>query len=137
MEATNDINEVLAFLKAQKTYYIATVEGDQPRVRPFGTAHLFEGKLYIQSGRKKNVAKQIEANPKVELVAYDNKGTWMRIAGTLVADDRLEAQESMLKDYPELSNMYKPGDGNNVVYYLKDATATVSSFSAPERVINF
>ncbi len=134
---TNDIQEVAAFLKAQKTYYIATVEGDQPRVRPFGTAHLFEGKLYIQSGKKKAFAKQIAANPKVEIVSYDGKGVWMRIAATLVEDSRVEAQESMLAAYPELQKMYKAGDGNTVVYYLKDAKATISSFAAPAREITF
>ena len=90
------MNRVYEFLKAAETYYLATVEGDQPRVRPFGTVHLFEGKLYIQTGKGKSVAEQIKANPKVELCAM--KGDeWIRVAGTLVLDDRLEAQESMLE----------------------------------------
>lgn len=88
------MNRVYEFLKTAETYYLATVEGDQPRVRPFGTVHMFEGKLYIQTGKGKNVAKQIAANPKVELCAM--KGDeWIRVAGTLVLDDRTEAQESM------------------------------------------
>lgn len=123
------MKRVYDFLKAAQTYYLATEEGDQPRVRPFGTIHIFEGKLYIQTGKGKEVAKQIAANPKAELCAM--KGDeWIRIVCTLVADDRVEAQESMLEEYPSLRAMYKTGlSGNTIVYYLKDATATISSFS--------
>ena len=131
------MNHVYEFLKAAETYYLATVEGDQPRVRPFGTIHMFEGKLYIQTGKGKSVAKQITANPKVELCAM--KGDeWIRVAGTLVLDDRTEAQESMLSDYPSLRAMYTTGpNGNTAVYYFKDATATISSFSHEPVVIKF
>lgn len=122
------------FLKDAGAYYLATVDGDQPRVRPFGTAHIFEGRLYIQTGKKKDVAKQIAANPKVEICAFKN-GEWIRLAGTLVEDPRIEAQVSMLDDYPDLKKMYAAGDGNNVVFYLKDATATYCSFThEPEKV---
>lgn len=131
------MKRILEFLKAAETYYLATVEGDQPRVRPFGTIHLFEGKLYIQTGKGKSVAKQIEANPKVELCAM--KGDkWIRVEGTLVRDDRIEAQESMLNDYPSLRAMYTTGpDGNTIVYYFKDATATISSFTHEPVIIKF
>jgi len=128
--------EVLEFLKKTGTYYIATVEGNQPRVRPFGTINLFDGKLYIQSGRKKEVAKQIKTNPKVEISAFDGE-TWIRVAATLVEDPRPEAQESLLDAYPNLRNRYSANDGNNIVYYLKDATATFSSFKGEERVVKF
>ncbi len=131
------MNRVYEFLKAAETYYLATVEGDQPRVRPFGTIHMFEGKLYIQTGKGKSVAKQIAANPKVELCAM--KGDeWIRVAGTLVFDDRTKAQESMLNDYPSLRAMYTTGpNGNTAVYYFKDTTATISSFSHEPVVIQF
>ena len=131
------MNRVYEFLKAAETYYLATVEGDQPRVRPFGTVHLFEGKLYIQTGKGKSVARQIDANPKVELCAM--KGDeWIRVSGTLVLDDRLEAQESMLNDYPSLRAMYTTGpNGNTAVYYSQDTTATISSFSHEPVIINF
>ena len=114
------MNRVYEFLKAAETYYLATVEGDQPRVRPFGTVHLFEGKLYIQTGKGKSVAKQIAANPKVELCAM--KGDeWIRVAGMLVLDERTEAQESMLNDYPSLRAMYTTGpNGNTAVYYFQE-----------------
>ena len=123
------MNLVYNFLKEAGTYYLATVDGDQPRVRPFGTVNIFEDKLYIQTGKGKAVANQIAKNPKVELCAM--KGDeWIRVAATLVEDDRLEALESMLNAYPNLRAMYKTGpDGNTIVYYLKDATATISSFS--------
>jgi uncharacterized pyridoxamine 5'-phosphate oxidase family protein len=124
------------FLKKTKTYYLATIEGGQPRVRPFGTIHLFEGRLYIQTGKKKDVAKQIEANPKVELSAFDGK-TWLRVAAVLVEDNRAEAQESMLTDYPELRKMYTVGDGNTAVYYLKDATAVYYTFTGEPRTLTF
>ena len=130
------MEKVCQFLKDAGTYYLATVEGDQPRVRPFGTAHIFEGRLYIQTGKVKDVSKQLAANPKAEICAF-HKGTWLRVAGTLVEDDRMEARESMLEAYPSLKNMYAADDGNTQVLYFQDATATFSSFTAEPEVIKF
>lgn len=128
------MKRVEQFLKDAETYYLATADGDQPRVRPFGTAHVFENKLYIQTGKVKDVSKQIHANPKVEICAFKD-GQWLRVAGTLVEDERLEAKQSMLDAYPMLQQMYKADDGNTEVFYFKDAIATFSSFtSAPETV---
>ena len=128
------MEKAVQFLKEAGTYYLATMDGDQPRVRPFGTAHVFEGKLYIQTGKVKAVSKQIHANPKVEICAFKN-GEWLRIAGTLVEDDRREARASMLDAYPELRGMYSEDDGNTEVFYFKDAVATFSAFThAPETV---
>ena len=134
------MDEVCEFLKKAETYFLATVEGDQPRVRPFGTAHIYDGKLYIQTGKSKDIYKQIVANPKVELCAWQGMD-WIRVAATLVCDDNIEAQKSMLADYPQLEGMYQPGDGNNQVLYLQDATASFYSFGseppAAPRVIKF
>ncbi len=130
------MNKVKDFLKDVGTYYLATVDGDQPRVRPFGTVNEFEGKLYIQTGKSKDVAKQIAANPKVELSAFKD-GQWIRVACKLVEDDRREARKSMLDAYPNLRGMYSEDDGNTVVYYMEDATATISSFTAAPEVIKF
>ncbi len=128
------MQRVVDFLKNAEVYYLATVDGDQPRVRPFGTAHVFEGKLYIQTGKVKDVSKQIHANPKVEICAFKD-GDWLRVAGVLVEDDRVEARQSMLDAYPSLQGMYSADDGNTEVFYFKDATATFSSFTkAPETV---
>jgi len=127
---------VYEFLKKTDTYYLATVDGDQPRVRPFGTINLFEGRLYIQTGRKKDVSHQLQANPKAELTAFDGD-KWLRVAATLIADDRAEAQESMLTAYPQLRGMYAVNDGNTVVYYLKDAVATFCSFGGEPKEIRF
>lgn len=130
------MQRVYDFLKEAETYYLATVDGDQPRVRPFGTINNFEGKLYIQTGKVKPVAKQIDANSKFELCAFNN-GTWLRVAGELIEDDRYEARKSMLDAYPSLRAMYSEDDGNTVVYYIQNATATFSSFTAPEETIKF
>ena len=128
------MERVCQFLKDAGVYYLATVEGDQPRVRPFGTAHIFEGRLYIQTGKVKPCSKQILANPKVEISAFHN-GTWIRLAGELAEDDRVEAKKSMLDAYPNLRGMYNENDGNTLVLYMEHATATFSSFtSAPETV---
>ena len=128
------MERVCKFLKDAGTYYLATVEGDQPRVRPFGTAHIFEGRLYIQTGKAKPVSRQLMAHPKAEICAFHN-GTWVRIAGELVEDDRVEARKSMLDAYPSLRKMYDENDGNTQVFYFKNATATFSSFtSAPETI---
>jgi uncharacterized pyridoxamine 5'-phosphate oxidase family protein len=130
------MQEVHDFLKGCKTYYLATVEGNEPRVRPLGTIHLFEGKLYIQTGRVKPVSKQMAANPRVEICAW-NGDEWIRVRATVVDDDRLEAQESMLEAYPGLRGRYAANDGNMQVLYLKDAIATISSFTHPPRTISF
>lgn len=131
------MKRIYDFLKEVGTYYLATMDGNQPRVRPFGTVNIFEDKLYIQTGKGKSVAKQIAANPKVEICAM--KGDeWIRVSATLVEDDRVEAQESMLNSYPSLRAMYKTGpDGNTIVYYFKDAVATISSFSHAPIEIKF
>ena len=125
-----NVERVARFLQEAGTYYLATTEGDQPRVRPFGTAHLFEGKLYIQTGKVKPVSHQILANPKVELCAFMN-GEWIRVAGELAEDDRLEAKQSMLDAYPSLQKMYAADDGNTQVFYFKSGEAAISSFTAP------
>lgn len=130
------MERVCEFLKNAGVYYLATVEGDQPRVRPFGTAHIFEGKLYIQTGKVKSVSRQLAANPKAEICAF-HKGTWLRIAGELVEDDRVEARKSMLDAYPNLRNMYNENDGNTQVLYFRNAEATFSSFTSQPETVRF
>lgn len=122
------MNEVYEFLKRCGVYYLATVENDQPRVRPFGTVDIFEGKLYIQTGKVKPVAQQMKANPKVEISGMAD-GKWIRLAAEAVLDENIEAQKHMLGNYPDLQNMYQPGDGNTEVYYLKNAKAVICSFT--------
>lgn len=130
------MERVVKFLKEAGTYYLATVEGDQPRVRPFGTAHIFEGKVYIQTGKVKEVSKQLHANPKAEICAFKN-GEWLRVARELVADDRREARQSMLDAYPSLQKMYSPDDGNTEVFYFRNATAVFSSFKHEPETVKF
>ncbi len=131
------MEKVLEFLKQAGVYYIATVDGDQPHVRPFGTVNLFDNKLYIQTGKSKDVAKQIAANGKVEISAMVGQDSWIRLCCTLVEDDRREARVSMLEAYPSLKSMYDPDDGNTVVYYLTDATATFCSFTKPAETVSW
>ncbi len=130
------MQEVYEFLKKCGTYYLATVEGDQPRVRPFGTVDIFEGRLYIQTGKVKDVSKQLQANPKAEICAFAD-GRWLRVAGRLVRDDRVEAKRHMLDSYPSLQAMYSAEDDNTEVLYFTDATATFSSFTEAPRTIHF
>lgn len=130
------MERVEKFLKEANTYYLATMEGDQPRVRPFGTAHIFEGKLYIQTGKVKSVYKQLKENPKVEVCACMN-GKWLRVSGELVEDDRREARKSMLDDYTSLRAMYSEDDGNTAVFYFQNATAVFSSFTSEPETICF
>ena len=132
------MEEVLKFLKEAGAYFLATVDGDQPKVRPFGTAEIFEGKLYIQTGKAKDVSRQIAANPKVQLCAMNRAGNeWLRVEGTLVEDDRLEPKVHMLEAYPSLKAMYKAEDPNTQVLYFENATATISAFSHAPEVITF
>lgn len=130
------MNEVYEFLKKCGTYYLATAEGDQPRVRPFGTIDMFDGKLYIQTGKTKSVAKQIKANPKIEISGMLD-GRWIRVTAEAVLDERIEAQQHMLDAYPSLQGMYRAGDGNTEVYYLKNAEATICSFTEEPENIRF
>ena len=130
------MQEVYEFLKNAETYYLATMEGDQPRVRPFGTIDIFDGKLYIQTGKVKDVAKQIAANPKVEICAFKD-GKWLRLSGELVEDDRREAKKHMLDNYPMLRRMYSEDDGNTLVLYFRNATAVFSSFTEAPKTIRF
>ena len=130
------MQEVYEFLKKCGTYYLATTEGNQPRVRPFGTYLIFENKLYIQTGKSKNVSKQMKANPKIEICAFSGD-TWIRISATAVNDDRIEPKKAMLEAYPQLQAMYKADDPNTQVLYLKDATATFASFGGEPKVVKF
>lgn len=132
----SNIEKVCNFLKEAKTYYLATVDDNQPRVRPFGTAHIFEGKLYIQTGLKKDVAKQLKENPNVEICAFYN-GEWIRIAAEAILDERIEAQKSLLDAYPGLQKMYQAGDGNTAVYYLQNAKATIYAFTHDPEILEF
>ena len=130
------IERVCQFLDEAKVYYLATADGDQPRVRPFGTAMVFEGKLYIQTGKIKPVSKQLARNPKAEICAFAG-GAWVRVAGELANDDRIEAKEAMLNKYPNLKGMYSATDDNTQVLYFRNATATFSSFTAAPEEITF
>ena len=130
------MERVLKFLKDAQVYYLATADSDQPKVRPFGTIHLFDGKLYIQTGKKKDVSKQLHQNPKAEICAFMN-GEWIRVTGKLIEDDRREARISMLEAYPSLKAMYDPDDGNTEVFYFEDAVAVISSFTKAPEVIHF
>ena len=130
------MERVAKFLKEAGTYYLATDEGGQPRVRPFGTAHIFEGKLYIQTGKVKSVSKQIHANPRFEICAFKD-GDWVRVAGELVEDERIEAKQSMLDAYPSLQQMYSADDGNTEVFYMQNATATFWSFTKEPETVTF
>ena len=130
------MQEVFDFLKKAGTYYLATVEGDQPRVRPFGTANIFDGKLYIQTAKSKPCAKQMAANPKIEISAMF-EGSWIRIAAKAITDDRLEAKQSMLDAYPMLKDRYSAEDDNTNVLYLEDAVATIESFGGEPKTIKF
>jgi len=134
----DNMQRVRDFLHEAGVYFLATVDGDAPQVRPFGTAEIIEGKLYIQTGHVKNVAKQIAANPKVAICAYKaDEGRWLRISATLVEDPRVEVKKAMLDANPGLRSMYDENDGNTAVYFLKDAKATISSFTAKPIEIDF
>ncbi|MDR1814657.1 MAG: pyridoxamine 5'-phosphate oxidase family protein [Tannerella sp.] len=132
------VKDVYEFVKKCGFYFIATADGDQPRVRPFGTVAIFENKLYIQTSKQKNIAKQLKANPKIEICAYDaSAGKWVRIEAKAIPDERREAKKYMLDQYPELRSMYSEDDDKTLVLYLKDATAYFSSFSEEPQTVKF
>ncbi len=132
------MEKVYEYLKKCGVYYLATTDGDQPRVRPFGTIDIFEGKLYFQTGKSKPVADQLKANPRIEISGMADQNTWIRLSGKAILDDNnIPAQEHMLEAYPDLKAMYQPGDGNIEEYYITEATATICSFTEPPVVIKF
>ena len=127
-----NVERVCDFLDSVKTYYLATVDGDQPRVRPFGTSLVYDGKLYIQTGKVKDVSRQVASNPKAEICAFNGE-KWLRVSGELINDDSRDVKVAMLEKNPGLKSMYSPDDDNTQVLYFKNATAVFSSFtSAPE-----
>jgi uncharacterized pyridoxamine 5'-phosphate oxidase family protein len=130
------VQEVIDFLKKAGTYYLATVDGNKPHVRPFGTANVFEGKLYIQTGKSKPCSQQMTANPNIEICAMV-ENSWLRIEAKAITDDRIEPKRSMLDAYPNLKGMYSAEDSNTHVLYLEDAVATFASFGSEPRVIKF
>lgn len=130
------MEEVQKFLKECGVYYLATMEGDQPRVRPFGTAEIFENHLYIETGKKKDVFKQIQKNNKVEICGFKD-GKWIRISGKLILDDRIEAKKDMLDKNPELRSMYDENDSNTAVLYFESGKAIISSFTEIPKIIEF
>ena len=130
------MKEVQEFLKEAGVYYLATVDNNKPKVRPFGTIEIFEDKLYIQTGKKKDVYKQILNNPNVEICAFKD-GKWIRLSGELVSDDRVEAKKDMLDKNPNLRGMYNENDDNTIVLYFKNAKAVISSFTEAPKVIEF
>jgi len=130
------MESVCAFLKKCGVYYLATVDGDQPRVRPFGVAEMFEGKLYFLTGKRKEVSKQMIANPKIEISGTSGRD-WIRIEALAVEDDRVEARQQILDAVPSLKAMYQADDGNCQVFYLKDATATFYSFGGTPTTVKF
>ena len=130
------MEEIYEFLKDAGTYYLATIDGDKPRVRPFGTVNLYNDKLYIQTGKKKDVSKQIQINNNVEICAFKD-GKWIRLAGKLIRDDSIEAKKDMLDHYPNLRAMYDESDDNTEVLYFESGIATISSFTAEPKVIEF
>ena len=128
------MNEIYDFLKNSGVYFLATVDGDTPKVRPFGTIEIFENKLYIQTGKSKDVYKQIEKNNNVEICAFNN-GRWIRVTGKLIPDDRVEAKKDMLDNYPELRGMYNENDDNTIVLYFESFKAVIYSFTEAPKVI--
>ena len=137
-EMERNMQEALAFLKECGAYFIATAEGDQPHVRAFNSAEIINGRLYLMTGKKKDVYKQMAKNPKFELIALKpSKAEWIRISGVLVDDDDIEVQKEFLRRNPQFNSSYQPGDGNMAMLYFKNATVRFSSFSGEERRVKF
>ena len=133
-----NMKEVQAYLKECGAFFIATVDGDQPRVRAFGVSEIIDGRLYIMTGKVKDVFKQMAANGKFEICALKPSGSeWMRVSGTLVNDETLSVKETFLERNPSLKAMYKADDDNMAVLYITNGVARFCSFAAPERKVAF
>lgn len=135
MAADKDLKKLHQFLKDAGTYYLATEDGDTPRVRPFGTALLFEDKIYILTAKAKNVSRQIEKNPKFELSVMDKDDRWIRVSGKLKEDNRIEVHYAILEEYPHLKNAYTAGDDNTNTLYLDIDNAVIYSFTEEPEIL--
>ena len=131
------MKEVLQFLQDAGVFYIATMDGDQPRVRPFGAINEFDGKIYIITSNEKDVYKQMQKNPKVEISGMNKEGKWIRLSCEVVRDDRTEAKKSMLDANPSLRAMYSEEDGKMEVLYFQNANASICSFTEAPAVYQF
>ena len=133
-----NLETVKNYLQECKTFYVATVDGDQPRVRPFGVAEVYNGRLYIMTGKKKDVFKQMVANPKFEITAVKPSGAeWIRLSGRLVSDDDVKAKEFLLDKNPSLKGMYSATDDNMAILYIVDGEARLCSFMGAEKKVKF
>ena len=133
-----NLETVKNYLQECKTFYVATVDGDQPRVRPFGVAEVYNGRLYIMTGKKKDVFKQMVANPKFEITAVKPSGVeWIRVSGRLVSDDDVKAKEFLLDKNPSLKGMYSATDDNMAILYIVDGEARLCSFMGVEKKVKF
>ena len=130
------MNEIRDFIKESGMFFIATIDNNKPKVRPFGVIEIYEDHLYIQTGKKKDVFKQIMDNNNVELCAFNN-GKWIRVSGKLILDDRVEVKKYMLDQNPELRTMYNENDDNTAVLYFENGIATIYSFTNEPKVIEF
>ncbi len=133
----NILQEIKDYLAECRVFYLATVDGDQPRVRPFGVSEIYNGRLYLMSGKSKEVFKQLVANPKFELSATKANGAeWIRVSGRLVNDDDVVMKQYLLDQNPELKQLYK-ADDNMAAMYITDGEARFFSFNEPERRVKF
>ena len=131
------MKEVYEFLKDAKTYYLGTIKDGKPNIRPIGTINIYNGKLYFQTGKVKQMSKEMIANPNIYICAMNNKGEWLRLEGKAYINDSIECSEAMLQNYPELRGMYTPGDGNCTCFSIEDASYTISSFTAAPKAGKF
>ena len=130
------MKEVYEFIKKCGTFYLATIDGDKPRVRPFGVVNIFNDRLFIQTGKVKKVSKQMQINPNVEICCFSD-GKWLRVEGIVKRDDSRDAKVSMLEANPMLKKMYSADDDNTEVLYFKKAIATFYSFTEEPKTIEF
>lgn len=132
MEAAKKVYE---FLEDAKTFYLATMEGNQPRVRPYGAMLFFEGKNYIMAFGQTNATRQIAANQKAEICAF--KGRTLRIECKLVEDNRPEVGKALVDKMPVLKPVLGENGENGVMYYLKDATANFFKIMKLDETVKF
>ena len=121
------MQKIYKFLKDARIYYLATSDGVQPRVRPFGTINLYDGRLYILTSKKKSVSQQLHQNPKIEISAYLHP-RWLRLEASVVEDNGFDARMSMLNAYPELSEVFPYDDENNELWFLRNVSAGIYEY---------
>jgi len=131
------LTKIYDFLHEAKRFFVATVDKDKPRVRPFGSYMIYDGKLYFSTADTKPFWRQIIENPNIEICACDGEGGWLRIEAKANPDRRKVVKEAMLRQNPRLQQIYEAHGKHVALFYITNATAAFENLKGEKEVFKF